>query len=196
MCFEICTQFQCLSWGFPMSVVKLCNEGSWCRWPVLPGHNKTLEERSNQSVSLMLYLKLGGFAAPPCRSTHSILLLWESLWCRKNTAPPGAASPNTSSCCLSVLLLPHFSALTEPWQLWAALAMERAANKTWCEPTLPGLHWALEAAFTHSSSIQSLPAIQTGAVSPQANNEMKIQWSSHNQDQMQKRPATKALPSH
>lgn len=60
MCFEICTQFQCLSWGFPMSVVKLSNEGSWCRWPVLPGHNKTLEERSNQSVSLMLYLKMGG----------------------------------------------------------------------------------------------------------------------------------------
>lgn len=63
MCFEICTQFQCLSWGFPMSVVKLSSEGSWCRWSVLPGHNKTLEERSNQSVSLMLYLKMGGFCS-------------------------------------------------------------------------------------------------------------------------------------
>lgn len=188
MVFEICMQFQHLSWSFPTTVVKFSSEGHWVSWPVLLGHNKTQEERSNQSVSSMLCWELQGFCTTSGRSIYSTLLSGNTHGAWKNTDPSGAASPNTSSCCPPVLLLPHFSALREPWQLWAALAMETAASRTWCEPPLPGLQ-------SHTAAA-SKAVTQTGAVSPQANNKMRIQWSSHNQDQMQKRPVIKALPSH
>lgn len=132
MVFEIRIQLQCLSWvflwvrwSFPMRVTtKPWSKGLISVFNTLlktGGVLHHLHVGVFHTASLALFLVHG----------RTLILLELLLFLLPSSSAP-----------------PHFSALRELWQLWAALAMGTAASKTRCEPTVPGLCWALEAAVT------------------------------------------------